>query len=150
MPSNTFVEVVSPNEGALLLSEVNMPGPLYNGVHRYQFIRVVRGDEVVTYKKDLGIASLFKGTQIHIPGGEQNYKTGKIRVWETVANLQGLADELRNRTEKERKELLWSNGDEYTEKTPAQWQDGYLEEVDRQNMAASKKSVSGTHFSTTR
>ena len=141
---------IDPNEGAILYSERILPGPLYKGHHRYQVIRVIRNDAPADYENDLGLATNFVGGVVEIPGGMWNYGTGKGRTWDTVARLEAIGEQLRHRTPEEADALLAEQGYEYTEGTAVEWQEEYLKEADRRKMAASKKSVNGTHFSITR
>ena len=141
---------VDPNEGAILYSEINLPGPLYDEPHRYQIIKVIRNDAPAIYKKDLGPARNFVGGQVNIPGGMWNEKTGKGQIWDTVGRLEGMGETLRHRTKAETEALLHAQGHEYVEGSPEEWQEGYEKEADRRKMAASKKSVNGAHFSITR
>ena len=138
---------VHPNEGALMLAEVNKVDPSFKQMRRLQFIKVVRGDKVLTYEQDLGPAENFIGNQFHIPGGAVDEVTGKGNVWHSVGELQGMAEELRHRDS-----TKWAEDQGYdmTVGSPSEWQDEYLKEADRRKMAASKKSISGAHFSTTR
>ena len=150
MESVTSLEIVAenvyPNEPALLLAELNRPAENFKGFRRWQMIKVVRNDRVVTYKEDLGPAENFIGGQVHIPGGMVE-DDGRILIWHSVAELQGMAEELRQR---DSEKLAEEQGYEMTTGTPAEWQEEYLKEADRRKMAASKKSVNGTHFSITR
>ena len=141
---------VDPNEGAIMLSELNRPGPLYKGFHRYLLIKVIRNDHPEMYREDLGLAVNFVGGQFNWPGGVWNKKTKKGFMWDYVGRMRGESEALRYRTPEETEKLLSEQGYEYTEGTPAEWEEEYLKEADRQKMAASKKSVNGTHFSITR
>lgn len=78
-------DFVLPDEKAWNLKELNLPGPGSTVPHRYQIIKVKRGDAVADYQFDLGLATTFKAWELHIPS-----------LWEhTVAELQAMADEAR-------------------------------------------------------
>ncbi len=111
-------DYVKPNEGAILYSEVNLPGPLYDEPHRYQVIKVIRNDKPHIYKKDLGPARNFVGGQVNIPGGMWNHQTGKGETWDTVARLEGIGEAIRNRSKAETEALMIAHGHEYTSKSP--------------------------------
>ena len=135
---------VYPNEGALMLFEGNLPGPGFGEKHRYQVIKVVRGDRVSTYRQDLGPSRNFRGTDMRFIGGQVDETTGRGRIWHTVAELQAMAEETRNRDP-----VKWAeeNGHQMVVGSPEDWENSYHEEADRRRMAASKKGVSGPFFS---
>lgn len=86
---------VQPDEPCFSLHEVNEPRPDSKGVHRYQTIVVMRGDQRVYYKRDLGPASAFTAIEFYIPGGVRHPETGRIEIWETVGRLMWIADDER-------------------------------------------------------
>lgn len=58
---------VSGDEKAMGLYEMNEQSPKSSGFHRYQIIHVIRNDEVVEYREDMGLAKNFKANQMRIP-----------------------------------------------------------------------------------
>ena len=145
MPNLTNVAlVVHPNEYALLLQELTQPSPGFRESHRYQIIKVVRGDRIATYRKDLGPARNFRGTDMSFIGGQIDDRAGRGKMWHTVAELQAMAEETRDRDP-----VRWAeeNGHEMVVGSPGDWENAYHEEADRRRMAISKKGVSGPFFS---
>jgi hypothetical protein len=94
---------VNLNEPAFSLRELNQSTPDFKAVHRYQIIRVVRGDSLATYQRDLGMASKYDALQFIIPGGTVDEKTGVATHFDdgektkehTVGKLMEMADRLR-------------------------------------------------------
>lgn len=81
---------VNSNEKAWGLYEIHEQSPNYRGFHRYQIIHVVRNGEICEFRKDMGLASKFKGVkQLRIPSYLEH----------TVAELLSLADQLRHETD---------------------------------------------------
>ncbi len=77
------------DEKALGLQEMHEQSPTFGGFHRYQIIHVVRDGKMAEFRKDMGLASNFKGiNQINIPSFLEH----------TVDELMDLADELRGKT----------------------------------------------------
>lgn len=89
--------VVHPNEPCWGLSEVNLQSPGSRGFHRYQLIFVIRNDKVYEYRKDMGLAKNFSAIQFRIPGGFRQ-PDGRFDIVHTVAELQGIADDMRHDT----------------------------------------------------
>ena len=131
-------DYISPNEGAILYSEVNLPGPLFDEPHRFMVIKVIRNDKPAIYTQDLGPARNFVGVEVNIPGGQWDERTGKGETWDTVGNLMGIAELIRNRSVAETEALMVEAGHELTEKSPEQWQNDYYEAIDKRQMAARK------------
>ena len=77
--------VISPDEKAWLLRERNLVRPPHFQLHRYQIVKVVRGDTLAEWWNDLGPASQFTGPELEIPG----------LLEETVGSLWDLADHYR-------------------------------------------------------
>ena len=74
------------NEKAWGLNELNEQSPGSRGMHRYQLIYVLRDGVICEFRKDMGLASLYKGVkQLRIPSFLEH----------SVDELMGLADELR-------------------------------------------------------
>lgn len=82
------------DEPCYLLAEVNRPSRSFKSKSRYQCLQVVRGDRLVTAFVYLGPAASFAQDQFQIPGGDMF--EGRGRVWHTVAELRGIADEVRS------------------------------------------------------
>ena len=74
------------DEKAYGLFEINQQSPGNRGFHRYQVIQVIRDGKIAEWRKDMGLASKFKGVnQLRIPSLFEH----------TVDELMALADELR-------------------------------------------------------
>lgn len=129
------VHEVSPNEGAIILFETLGPGTWAGaGSRRWQVIDVVRNDRRARYKKDLGPAADFGNHYGQFPGGEVDERTGHIRTWHTVGELQGMADDIRNRDHKDWAE---EQGFDFTLGSPEDWENAYHEERERRERKAS-------------
>ena len=77
------------DEPAWGLFEINEQSPDNKGFHRYQIIQVNRDGNIAEFRKDMGLASNFKGVrQLRIPSLFEH----------TVDQLMELADQLRNET----------------------------------------------------
>ena len=73
-------------EKSMGLYEMHLQSPDSSGFHRYQIIFVERGGMLAEWRKDMGLASNFKGVrQLRIPSFMEH----------TVDELMDLADELR-------------------------------------------------------
>ena len=91
-------------EKAWGLNELNEQSPGSRGMHRYQLIYVIRDGVICEFRKDMGLASLYKGVkQLRIPSFLEH----------TVDELMSLADELRNETVLDLDELLQLNKGQY-------------------------------------
>ena len=81
---------VTGGEKAQGLFEVNRQAEDKTGLHRYQIIQVVRGDRIAEFRRDMGLASKWRGVQqINIPSLMEH----------TVDELIDLADALRGERE---------------------------------------------------
>lgn len=84
------------DEPAWSLSELNLPTPDSRGVHRYQIIKVLRGEPPpVEFRRDLGNAKKFKGREIVFIGGGVDPETGRYWSEETVGSLYDMAERWR-------------------------------------------------------
>lgn len=88
---------VNVDEGAFLLTEVNLPRPDSKGRHRYRFTYVNRADRLAAFKEDMGPAENFTATEFRIPGGVYDEDTGRYELLHTVGELRDMADWLRDR-----------------------------------------------------
>jgi len=80
---------VNEDEPCVSLKEVIEPSP-FGGYHRYQIIRVLRGQNIVEFRRDLGNANKYKADVFIIPGcGDDNIPV------ERVGDLAEIADYLR-------------------------------------------------------
>ena len=86
--------LVSDDEMCFSLREINKPSGK-KGMHRFQELRVVRQDRLVTAYVDLGPSYMFKADPIFIPGGQ--VVNGRGEAWHTVAELREIAEEFRGR-----------------------------------------------------
>jgi len=74
------------NEKAISLYEMHLQSPGSKGFHRYQIIRVPRGDVVCEWRKDMGLAKNYKGiNQLRIPS----------YMIHTVDELKAIANQMR-------------------------------------------------------
>ena len=92
----SVIRQVLPDEACYLLMERNLPSSNRRGKSRYQILRLVRDDRVVTAYIYLGPASRFKSDQFDMMGCGLS-DSGKAIPVHTVAELQDGADELRGR-----------------------------------------------------
>ena len=91
-----ITRVVVDDEPCFSLTELNLPTQTGRGFSRFQLLRIVRLDSLVTAYLHLGPSSKFKQGQFFIPGG-QVLPNGKGEAWHTVAELMEIADELRGK-----------------------------------------------------
>lgn len=79
--------VVTGDEKAMALLEVNSQSPGNRGMHRYQIIYVIRGDRVAEFRRDMGMAKKWRGVQyLNIPSYLEH----------SVDELMDIADYLRS------------------------------------------------------
>ena len=91
-----ITRLVSDDEMCFSLREVNKPYSNH-GMHRFQELRVVRYDKLVTAYVDLGPSYMFKADELLVPGGQFDERTKKGVAWHTVAELREIAEEFRSR-----------------------------------------------------
>lgn len=88
------------DEPCFELAEINVvtntPGA---GHRRIQVIRVIRNDQIVTFRKDMGLASAFKTEEFAIPGAVR-MGNGRWDVLETVERMVNTAEEWRAHQDK--------------------------------------------------
>lgn len=89
--------IVSMDEPCYFLAETNERTPDSKGVHRYQSITVIRNDQQVVCRRDLGPAANFDVEEFQIPGGATDPTTGRVYIEETVGRLIEIANILRER-----------------------------------------------------
>ena len=82
--------LISMDEWAIGLKEVNRPTPDSKGVHRYRTVQVIRDDAVADFETDLGDASLY-GQEVVVPGGVIDDTTGRFFPVHTVGQLIDIA-----------------------------------------------------------
>lgn len=111
-------DLISLDEPAWSLREINRPRPDSKDVHRYQFITVIRegtqalslkdkagatqpryfplglGFGLVELQRDLGPACHFKANEFVIPGGVAD-EGGRVELLHTVGELYDIAEALR-------------------------------------------------------
>jgi len=92
---DAVTRVVTEDEPCYLLAELNLLNASKMVRHRYQVLKVVRNDSLVTAYVDLGPAHLHKADQVTIPGGYVG-DNGKGYVFSTVGELREIADSLRS------------------------------------------------------
>lgn len=114
-----------PNEAAWLLRETNEVSKATHSWRRLQRVWVNRNDKIVWFVKDLGAASDFTYPELQIPA-----------EWvHTVAELQGIADEVRAGNELD--DLF---EERQSESTLVQ---DWLEQVERRRKVIANRSVFG-------
>lgn len=88
------------DEKAWGLYEIHEQSPGNRGFHRYQIIQVIRDGKIAEFRKDMGLASKWKGVkQLRIPSLMEH----------TVDELMDLADELRHTVRIDLKDWLELN-----------------------------------------
>lgn len=92
----SVIRQVLPDEACYFLMERNLPSSNHRGKSRYQILRLVRDDRIVTAYIHLGPAGRFKANQFDMMGCGVS-DSGKAIPMHTVAELQDGADELRGR-----------------------------------------------------
>ena len=119
---------VSNDEGAFLLREYNADAPGL-GEQRWQELRVIRNQSIVTYKESLGSTDRFPGSRpINIIGGDPS--TGE--VYETVGSLRDMANEMRLNGFSEDLYDVSPTG------TPEQWVESFHDEMAIRERRANK------------
>ena len=93
---DAVTRVVTEDEPCYLLAELNLLNASNMARHRYQVLKVVRGDRLVTAYVDLGPANLYRADEVTVPGGYVDEGTGKGYVYSTVGELREIADRLRS------------------------------------------------------
>jgi hypothetical protein len=81
---DTITRAVVADEPCYVLAELNLPSRSGKSKSRFQILRVVRNDRLVTAYVYMGPSGKFKADQ-----------HGRGIAWHTVAELQEIADELR-------------------------------------------------------
>ncbi len=85
---------VSGDEPCYLIAEINMPVPVSGeGLHRFRFIYVSRGDELAEYREDLGRATAhpnntFLETQVRTGGVEAGKGWSEHTVAEAIELIE--------------------------------------------------------------
>ena len=92
------------DEPCYYLGEFHRPSRTGKSVSRYQMLKVVRDDRLMTAWVYLGPRQAFAQDEFQIPGGEM-YE-GRGRVWHTVGELREIADELRGRKPRQEQEPM--------------------------------------------
>jgi len=92
---NEITTVVTDDEPCFSLRETNKPTTNGQGRHRFQELRIVRRDALVTAYVDLGPSYMFRADPLFIPGGQ--VVNGRGEAWHTVAELREIAEEFRSR-----------------------------------------------------
>lgn len=93
---------VSKDEPCYFLQEELRQPPSSRGFHRYQLLTVVRDDNLVRARIDMGPAGMIMAKPLQILGGFTDPRTGHIEICHTVAELQEMAEmERHSRREQE-------------------------------------------------
>lgn len=85
---------VSEDEPCYLLAELNLLNASNMARHRYQVIKVVRQDRLMTAYVDLGPATAFIADELVIPGGYVG-ENGRGYVFSTLGELREIAEKMR-------------------------------------------------------
>jgi len=96
------------DEPCFNLSEVNLQSPMSRGWHRYRILTVVRGDKLVDYWDDMGLAKAFKEEEIRVLGGAEG-GNGRIHIMHTVGELIDIANHVKVFGQVDKKELAGVN-----------------------------------------
>ena len=97
MPLILIANTVTGGEKAWGLYEVHEMAPNKRAFHRYQIIEVLRDGRVAQFRKDMGLAKMFRGiNQINIPSFLEH----------SVDELLDMADEFRGEPKIDVLELL--------------------------------------------
>lgn len=92
----TATNAVGSDEPCWSLTELNEPTPDSRGVHRIQTIKVMRGaPPPIEFRRDLGPADQFKGSEVAFIGGGYEPDTGRYWVEETVGRMVEMAERWR-------------------------------------------------------
>ena len=83
---------VSMDEPCMGLYELNQMAPDSKSIRRYQIIRVLRGDRIAEYRKDLGSRTSFIAPEFRVPGGVIDTRTKRISIMHTVGELIDIAN----------------------------------------------------------
>lgn len=78
---------VSEDEPCYVLREEDAQAPDGKGFHRYQIAKVMRGDKLVEFRKDMGLSVNFTGEPVAIVGGCTDPETGRMYIEETFGSL---------------------------------------------------------------
>jgi len=92
----TITTTLTDDEPCFLLTEENRLCESSTVLGRYQMLKIVRSDRLVTAYVYLGRAENFQADQFIIPGGVVD-DNGRGQAFCTVAELQDIAQELRSR-----------------------------------------------------
>ncbi len=84
--------VVSLDEKCFSLKDWDEMAPDSRGVHRYRIVKVPRGNHLVEFRQDLGLASKFTGSAFVVPGAVPDYETGKVDWVHTVGECVDIAN----------------------------------------------------------
>ena len=122
-----ITRLVSDDEMCFSLREINKPFGK-KGMHRFQELRVVRYDKLVTAYVDLGPSYMFTADPIFIPGGQ--VVNGRGEAWHTVAELREIAEEFRGRPV-------------YRSFEPSDLQSAFYDMIDKQNKKRKNQSTFG-------
>lgn len=123
---------ISTDEPAYNLKEVIEPASDYKAMRRYQYIRVVRGQELVEWRRDMGLASDFTASQLRVMGGWIDTQTGRGVCYETVGTLMEEADKMRRDQAQETP---------YEMKPSINFAQAYADQVDRERREAVGRKV---------
>lgn len=117
---------VTSDEPAYLLFEGNEHIQFTNETHRIQKVIIVRNDQLVEWRDDLGMASRFPHAHpVCLLGGEVG-ENGHGRVFETVGTMRDEATRIRNQTKADWDELWGFDQDVHRD-----WETEYHEERER-------------------
>lgn len=98
---SAVVRFVAEDEPCYLLAELHLLNASNMARHRYQILKVVRSDRLVTAYVDLGPAALHSAGEFTVPGGYVDDATGRGYVFSTVGELRELADRIREEPRRE-------------------------------------------------
>jgi len=120
---------VASTEPCFYLGELNLPSRSGKSKSRYQLLRVVRNDALVTAYVYLGPAARFQADQFQMIGGVVD-ENGKGQAFHTVQELQEGAVELRSRAP-------------YRQMEPTDLQGAWHNQIEEQGRAGKHQSTFG-------
>lgn len=112
---------ISKDEPCYFLAEELRQSPGSKGFHRYQMLTVVRNDELVKARIDMGPAGAIMAKPIQILGGVINPLTRHIEIFYTVAQMQEMAEQERHSVREKEPQPSDLVGQAYDEIEQREW-----------------------------
>ena len=96
-----LIDEVSPDEPCLRLSELYQLDENNSKLRRYQVTYVIRYDKPAKHMLDMGPYESFTTSEFHLPGAVKDERTGNVTIVHTVAELQDVANALRDQPQEQ-------------------------------------------------